>query len=464
MQQKVTFGRIMILGFALFAMFFGAGNLILPPALGKICGGNWFFGFLMYIVVDAGLAVMALLAFVRAKGDIMAETSRQLTPAVGFLLTFLNTLCLGPLIAIPRTASTTFEIAIKPLLTKQQEASAMVNGVPAEVMAEGPAPWVSWVFGAVYFGIVLFLCIKPGKVVDIIGKILSPVMLVALLILIAIGVLHPLGEVGAPAPLSESLSAGLLAGYQTMDMLGALLLGVVALLSVRESGITEERDQIKMIACGGVIASVGLFIVYCGLSYLGATATDAKFNGLVENRTQLLIEITHDLVGSYGQILLGLIVAAACLTTAIGLVSSCAKNFEEITGDKLPYKPTLFAVIFFSFMLSNLGTEMILSIAAPILNVIFPIYIMLVFLSFLPERIRMNTYAAPLGAGFAMIVSVLTELDSRFPSMDLYTLRLPLAQFGLGWLVPSVAAAVIGGVIGRFIPRGVERAENAEKK
>lgn len=464
MQQKLTFSKIMVLGFALFAMFFGAGNLILPPALGKICGGNWFFGFLMYIIVDAGLAVVALLAFVRAKGDFMAETARQLTPKTAFLLTFLNTLCLGPLIAIPRTASTTFEIAIKPLITSQPQASPMVNGVPAEVLAEGPAPWVSWVFGAAYFGLVVFLCIRPGKVVDIIGKILSPVMLVALLILIVVGLIHPLGPVDTSAPLSEALSGGLLAGYQTMDMLGALLLGVVALLSVRESGITDERDQIKAIAFGGIIAAAGLFIVYCGLSYLGATASDAKFNALVENRTQLLIEITHDLVGSYGQMLLGLIVAAACLTTAIGLVSSCSKSFEEITGGKLPYKPTMFVVIFFSYMLSNLGTEMILSIAAPILNVIFPIYIMLVFLSFLPERIRMNTYAAPLGAGFALIVSVLTELDSHFPSMDLYMLKLPLAQFGLGWLIPSVAAAVVGGIIGRFISRGNAQAAISEKK
>ena len=436
MRQKLTFGKILVLGFALFAMFFGAGNLILPPALGTICGSNWFFGFLMYIVVDAGLSVIALLAFVRARGDFMAEVSRQLSPKTAFLLTFLNTLCLGPLIAIPRTASTTFDIAIKPMLGKD------------------PAAWTSWAFGLVYFGLVAFLCIRPGKVVDIIGKILSPVMLVALLALIVLGLIKPLGPIVPAASLSEALSGGLSAGYQTMDMLGAVLLGVIALLSVRESGITDEKQQVKAVALGGLIAALGLFIVYCGLAYLGATVSrDAVMKVLAQkDRSALLIDITFRLVGSFGQVLLGVIVAAACLTTSIGLVSACSKNFEEITGGKLAYKPTMFAVIGVSYLLSNLGTEMILSIAAPVLSVIFPIYIMLVFLSFCSERIRTQTYAAPMSAGLALIVTVVTEIDAVL-SADLYASHLPLAEYGLGWLIPALLAAIVGGLIGVRFPR-----------
>ncbi|MBO4914609.1 MAG: branched-chain amino acid transport system II carrier protein [Oscillospiraceae bacterium] len=437
MNNKASFGKIMVLGFALFAMFFGAGNLILPPALGTICGSNWFFGFLMYIVVDAGLAVVALLAIVRAKGNFMTEAALQLTPKSAFLLTFLNTLCLGPLIAIPRTAATTFEIAVCP------------------VLKDDPAPWVSWVFGAVYFGVVAFLCIKPGKVVDIIGKILSPVMLVALTILIVIGIVTPIGPIVPAATFSEALSGGLSAGYQTMDMLGAVLLGIIALVSVRESGITDEKQQIKMVASGGFIAAIGLFLVYCGLAYLGATSSgDVVLKVLAaKDRSALLVDITQRLVGSYGQALLGLIVAAACLTTAIGLISSCSQNFEDITNGKLPYKPTMLVVIFISFVLSNLGLETILSIAAPILEIIFPIYIMLVFISFLPLHIRENTYAPILGACFAMVISILTVLDGRFPDVGIYALELPLGEYGLGWLLPSVAASVLGGVVGRFIPR-----------
>lgn len=436
MKQKLSFGKILTLGFALFAMFFGAGNLILPPALGTVCGENWFSGFLMYILIDAGLSVIALLAFVKVQGGFSSSIAKQLTPKTAFVLTFVNTLFLGPLIAIPRTAATTFDIALRPFLG-------------------ATAPWATWVFGAVYFGLVALLCLRPGKVVDIIGKILSPLMFVALMVLIVVGILFPMDEIVPQAAKCESISFGLKSGYQTMDMLGAVLLGVIALLSVKESGFTDTKSQMKMVGFGGVIAGLGLFTVYGGLSYLGATASgNPEMVALAgSDRPGLLIRMTERLVGPYGSLLLGLIVAAACLTTAIGLVSACSQNLCEITDGKLPYKPTMFAMIGISYLLSNLGTEMILTIAAPVLNVIFPIYIVLVFLSFLPERIREKTYAAPMGTGLALIVSVLTELDQLFPQLVLNTEALPLAEFGLGWLLPAFGAALIGGLIGAVIPR-----------
>ena len=436
MKQKISFGQIIVLGFALFAMFFGAGNLILPPALGTVSGSNWFYGFLMYILADAGLSVIALLAFVKAHGGFAHAISRQLTPKTAFLLNFLNALCIGPLIAIPRTAATTFDIALRPLLKM-------------------PAPWVSWAFGAVYFGLVALLCLRPGKVVDIIGKLLSPLMFVLLLVLIGLGIAHPLGEIVPAATLSGALSDGLRAGYQTMDMLGAVLLGVIALLSVQESGVSDTKRQMQLVGFGGLVSAVGLFVVYCGLAYLGATVSgDTAMMALAKtDRPTLLIMITYYLAGPYGRLLLGVIVAAACLTTAIGLTSACSQSFTDITGGRLPYRPTMLVVIVVSFVLSNLGTETILGIAAPVLNVIFPIYIMLVFLSFLPERIREHTYAPPFGAALALIVTVVTEIDLMFPSVPLHADRLPLADYGLGWLLPAVAASVVGGVIGTFFPR-----------
>lgn len=442
MNQKISFGKILVLGFALFAMFFGAGNLILPPALGAICGGNWVSGFLMYILVDAGLSVVALLAFIKARGGFAHTVARQLTPKTSFWLTFLNTLCLGPLIAIPRTAATTFDIGVRPLLGSVE-------------------PWMSWVFGLVYFGIVAVLCIRPGKVVDIIGRIMSPLMLAALLLLIGIGIVSPLGDIEQSAPLCTSLSHGLRAGYQTMDMLGAVLLGVIALLSVQESGITDTKTQMHAVGLGGLIAALGLFIVYGGLSYLGASVSgDSAMLALAESdRPGLLLEITLRLTGPWGRLLLGLIVTAACLTTAIGLISSCSQNFTEITDGKLPYMPTMIGTIIISYVLSNLGTEMILNIAAPVLNIIFPIYIMLVFISFLPERISERTYAAPFGAGFALIVNLVTELSIHFPLCQRCIDRLPLVEYGLGWLMPSLIAALIGGLIGTFFPRKSRAAE-----
>lgn len=437
MNDKLSFGKVFVLGFALFAMFFGAGNLIFPPALGIVTGTNWMISFLAFILADAGLAILALLSFFRCHEGFQNSISIQLDKVTSFLLILFNTLCIGPFIAIPRTAATTFDIAVKPLL-----------GVSF------PA-WTSWAAGAVYFALVLILCLRPGKVVDIIGKVLSPAMFVGLLVLIALGVLHPMGQAAPGASSMGAVKLGLESGYQTMDMLGALLFAVVTLTSVREIGITSPKKQFRLVALAGLVAAFALFLVYGGLTYLGASISGER--GLAANalndRAGLLVHIVQRLVGPAGTLLLGFIVTAACLTTSIGLASACAQNIQELTRGKLSYRPVLIGIILFSYVMSNLGTTAILNIAGPILNVIFPVFIMLVVLSFLPKRINQETYSAPYGALCAFIVTVLTEIGSYIQPLKLLMARLPLASVGLGWLVPSLIAAAVGASVGAFVPR-----------
>ena len=447
MNDKLSFGKVFVLGFALFAMFFGAGNLIFPPALGIVTGTNWMISFLAFILADAGLAILALLSFFRCHEGFQNSISIQLDKVTSFLLILFNTLCIGPFIAIPRTAATTFDIAVKPLL-----------GVSF------PA-WTSWAAGAVYFALVLILCLRPGKVVDIIGKVLSPAMFVGLLVLIALGVLHPMGQAAPGASSMGAVKLGLESGYQTMDMLGALLFAVVTLTSVREIGITSPKKQFRLVALAGLVAAFALFLVYGGLTYLGASISGER--GLAANalndRAGLLVHIVQRLVGPAGTLLLGFIVTAACLTTSIGLASACAQNIQELTRGKLSYQPVLIGIILFSYVMSNLGTTAILNIAGPILNVIFPVFIMLVVLSFLPKRINQETYSAPYGALCAFIVTVLTEIGSYIQPLKLLMARFPLASVGLGWLVPSLIAAAVGAFVGAFVPRR-HRSLHREKK
>jgi len=447
MNDKLSFGKVFVFGFALFAMFFGAGNLIFPPALGIVTGTNWMLSFLIYILADAGLAILALLAFFRCQEGFQNSISLQLDKTTSFLLILFNTLCIGPFIAIPRTAATTFDIAVKPLL------GATVPG------------WASWVTGGIYFALVLVLCLRPGKVVDIIGKVLSPTMFVALLVLIAMGILHPLGKVAPGSSPMGAVKLGLESGYQTMDMLGSLLFAVVTLTSVQQAGITEPKKQFRLVALAGLVAAFALFVVYGGLSFLGASLSGER--GLAANalndRAGLLVLIVRRLVGPAGTLLLGFIVTAACLTTSIGLASSCSQNIEELTRGKLPYRPVLIGILLFSYVMSNLGTTAILNIAGPILNVIFPVFIMLVILSFFPKRIGQETYSAPYGALCAFVVTVLTEIGSYIQSLKLLMARLPLASVGLGWLIPSLIAAAIGAFVGAFVPRKHRSLNRAEK-
>ena len=193
-----TVRDIIVVGFALFAMFFGAGNVIFPPYLGVEAGPEWLGGFSAYFIADIGLAMCAVFALLRV-GSSEAVTARLGKVPAAILMSALI-LCIGPMVAIPRTAATTFEMAIVP----------NISGVS------------SVVFSIIFFAIILFLCIRQSAVVDIVGAILTPLLLVGLAVIIIKGVATPLGEISLTPNADNVILGGIKAGYQTMDALAAL--------------------------------------------------------------------------------------------------------------------------------------------------------------------------------------------------------------------------------------------------
>ena len=309
--MSIKFKDIVVIGFALFAMFFGAGNLIFPPFLGVISGTKWFVSFMAFLFADGGLALLGVIAATGTQGDMMAFFGRA-GKKLGIVIASLTILCIGPFVAIPRTAATTYEIGI----------------VPNFGHSLSPI-----VFAIIFFVIVLVLTIKPSKVVDIIGAFLTPVLLICLAVLIIKGIVSPLG-----APLDRTLVdnvfiSGINDGYQTLDgMAGAVFAGIV-IASVKQKGYTEKKVLVKATILAGIVAVVGLALVYGGLTYLGATVSP-QYDNTVE-RTTLVISITQAILGGPGKVILGLVVGLACLTTAIGLTSACGNYFSDLTEGKL---------------------------------------------------------------------------------------------------------------------------------
>ena len=237
----------LVIGFALFSMFFGAGNVIFPPYLGLESGPEWLLGFLSYFLADIGLALLAMFAILR-QGSPDGITAR-IGKVPSTVLMCAIVLCIGPMLAIPRTAATTYETSLAPLVS-------------------GFSPVL---FSALFFLLILLLCVRETAVVDIVGKILTPALLIGLLVLIVVGVVNPIGPVGEH-PLVENVAAtGIEAGYQTMDVLAAIVFGYIILKSAREKGHTESRAQIRVISGASLVAGAGLLVVYLGLTYLGAT-------------------------------------------------------------------------------------------------------------------------------------------------------------------------------------------------
>ena len=425
---------VIILGFALFAMFFGAGNLIFPPFLGVISGSNWLVGFGGFILADVGLSLLAIVSASKCNGEVNTVLSRS-GKTLGIILGSAIMICLGPLLAIPRTAATTFEMGIKPLFN-------------------GFSPIL---FSIIFFGITFVLTIKPSKVVDIIGQFLTPALLIALGVLIVKGIISPLGEMGPTSINGNLFSEGVKQGYQTMDALGAVSLSAVMMLSLSNKGYKDENQKTKITLKAGIVAAIGLILVYGGLTYLGATVSKVYGQDVVQ--TSLIVQITASLLGNTGKIILAIIVMLACLTTAIGLTSATAQFFEKTTNGKLKYELIVTVVCIFSAIVSNFGVSTIITFSGPILDIIYPATVVLIIMNLFANRIKNNNIFK--GATYtALLVSVVTILNNMGIINIPFINKLPLSSIGFNWVLP----VLIGAIIGSFIKKPDDKGKDLKIK
>ncbi|WP_131026592.1 branched-chain amino acid transport system II carrier protein [Clostridioides difficile] len=418
-EKQINFKDVIVIGFALFAMFFGAGNLIFPPYLGVLSGSSWLVAFIGFLFADGGLALLAVIAATKFNGDtskMFSRAGKGLSIALGCAMV----ICIGPLLAIPNT---TYEMGILPTI------------------GSGISPVI---FSIVFFALVLVLTIRPSKVVDIVGSILTPALLIALAVLIVKGIVSPLGEIRDSSLIQNVFAEGITQGYQTMDALAASVFASIIIMSVIAKGYTGEKEKMKATISAGVIAVIGMALVYGGLCYLGATVSQQY--GQDVQQTALIVAITAALLGTTGKILLAIIVALACLTTAIGLSSAAGQYFSTLTDGKLKYEHIVIVVCVFSAIISNFGVSTIIQFSSPILSMVYPATITLVILALFSNKIK-NDNVFKCAAYMALLVSVLTVATSFGIKIPLVN-SLPFASLGFNWIVP----VVIAGIIGNFIP------------
>lgn len=431
--RKKSFSDVVVIGFTMFAVFFGAGNLIFPPYLGMTAGKDWFVGFLCFILADAGLAIMTVMSVMEGDGTITSCLSRMGRGASKLVATIAMA-CVGPLICIPRTAATTYEMGILPLVPGMN----------------------SWVFSAIFFVTVFLLTVRPSKVVDIIGKFLTPLMLLTIAVLVIKGVVSPIGPIRPDSLAGSVAKEGFLAGYQTMDVLGALAITIVLVDNISQKGYEKKGEKQRVMFRSGLVAAAGLFAVYCGLTYLGATASSMDLGHV--NQAGLVVLVTELLLQKFGVALLALIVIFACMTTAIGLTSSSAEYFHKMSGGKLSYKALVGAFCVFSMVVSNVGITAIINIASPILDIIYPVLLTQIVLTFFSGRIKKDSVYKGAALG-ALIVCIAGVAESRGAPLG-FVHSLPLASIGLNWILP----AALGGLIGHFVPSKTQTQASAENR
>lgn len=414
---------ICVIGFALFSMFFGAGNVIFPPYLGLSCGRDWFLGFACYYLADIGLALVALFAVLHSGSP--ENMTRRIGKVPSTLLLSAIILCIGPMLAIPRTAATTYEMSVAPLIS-------------------GVSPVI---FSFLFFGVILLLCLRESAVVDIVGKVLTPLLLLGLLILIIKGVLDPIGPVPDRVLVESVPITGIEAGYQTMDVLAAVIFGIIILKSAQAKGYTSPKDQVRVVAGAGLVAGAALLVVYLGLTYLGVTTS--SFFDLSVLRTFLVTSIVRSLMGDTGILLFSVVVALACITTAVALVSCAASFFSKLSGGKLRYTWLTVIICLFSAVVSNLGLDTIVSIASPILNIVYPPTLVLIVLSFFDRRISSDRVFRFAAAG-ALLYSALETFSASFGISLPFLAQMPLSSVCMDWILPAAICGLLGYLFGRL--------------
>ena len=431
-KKSGLFADSLVIGFALFAIYFGAGNLIFPPHLGVRTGHLWFLSFVCYFITDMGLSIVAIIAAAKFNADVKELTS-PIGKKAALALCTANIICLGPALAIPRTAATTFELGIAPLTNMS------VDNTAARA-----------IFSIIFFAVVFLLTIRPSKVVDIVGKVLTPVLLVSLVILIAQGLISPRGSISDPIS-QDVIKDGFYNGYQTLDLMGSMFFAVIIVNAARDKGYKDKKSSIRITCIASTLAAVLLFVIYAGLCYLGAT-TGTQWLGEVANGSMnqagLLIAIINSLLGKPGMLLLAIVVTFACLTTAIGLTSATSEYFYETSHGKIKEIWSSTAICIISALVCNLGLSKIISFSAPILLLLYPLTVLLVLLSYLRKKIT-NRNAYILSSVVTLIISIMECLGSNFGFQNLLdiTQSIPLAEYGFCWLIPAAIAFVVGMLI-----------------
>ncbi|MBM7870144.1 LIVCS family branched-chain amino acid:cation transporter [Clostridium pascui] len=413
----------LIIGLALFAMFFGSGNLIFPPYLGKTVGSDFFTAILGFVITGVGLPLMGILACAKINGT-FKEISSPISKVFSIIVTTSIILAIGPMLAIPRTAATTYELSVLPLFPN-------VRMLPVII---------------IYFIITLVFVLRPSSLIDNIGKLLTPLLLVILLVIIAKGVLSPIGPI-VNTNVKNVFSTSLIEGYQTMDAIASVIFSSIILSSVRAKGYSKVSDIIKITSLAGIIAVIGLGVIYGGLLYLGSQTVSIFPQDIT--KTQLVTDIVQRVLGNTGIIFLSIVVALACLTTSIGLTSSAAKYFSDLFNNKVSYTFNAIIISVISILISLLGVDTIVALAVPILQILYPIVMVLVILTLMSKLVRNNSVLKAT-VYTTLAISILDNLKNigfTISPIVNFISYIPLSRQGFSWVIPALISFIISSLV-----------------
>jgi len=424
-RQLLPLAAIIVISSALFSGHFGVGDTIFPPILGREAGQSWLVAAMGYGIINSLGVLIAYLAVSMQQQTLLQMASKTLGRWFGVVFTTMSMLIIGPVFILPRVSSATHEMAVELFFPK----------------------FPLWATLLIFFGLNFVVAYNRAKVIDTMGKLLAPVLIVFMAILVIKGIVSP--EASAQATgMQHPLSEGVLNGYNTMNALGAALFGGWVLKDLALRGITDKKEQAKNLIYIGPIVAVLLLIASTGLTYLGAStgfAYDAEIGILTVN-------IAEGLLGIFGKAVFAVLLALACFTTSVGLTSTAGDVFMELTGGKLKYEVTVGLSSLVGFLLGLFGLSKIIQYTTPWLMLLYPALVVILLSNLLPRFNRVKNAVAA-GVVTAMLFSVgdfLAGLGLEGNIFISQVSRLPLGDQGMGWIIPTV---VVFAVVQLLFPK-----------
>ncbi|MGF1732390.1 branched-chain amino acid transport system II carrier protein [Photobacterium kasasachensis] len=419
--------NIAALGFMTFAMYLGAGNLIFPPFLGLQAGEHFAAGMAGFLLTGVGLPALALVIVALVKGSDNLTAALPKPAATSFwVMVFI---VIGPAFVIPRAITVAYQFSFAPFI--------------------GEAALLP--FTAFFCLAVIMFALYPGKLVDTLGKWLTPVLVVILTVLAATALLSPGGDVlAASGPYQDKAFAeGLTQGYMTMDALGSIGFGWIIFRAIREMGVECPKATAKYTLMAAVMYAVAMALVYLSLAYIGSTSADLGTS--FGNGGEILTAFTLVNYGALGSVLLGAVMILACLTTAIG-VTTAGSEFYSRTFQPVTYQRSVWVTMLVAGLVANLGLEQLLAITLPVVVALHPVAIALLLIA--PLRRRLTTSAVmaavvtALGFGCVDALHILGKMPA---GIDAWLVQyLPLYSDYAGWVIPSLVVIALGVMRNRF--------------
>lgn len=441
MDKRLSLSSYIFIGSMLFGLFFGAGNLIFPVHMGQEAGTNILPATLGFLVTGIGLPFLGVVAIGVSKSDGLFDLASRVHPIYGIFMTVALYMTIGPFFALPRTGTVSYEIGIAPYLPSQYQTIGLL------------------LFTVIFFAIALAFSMKPTKILIWVGKILNPLFLVFLAILIVTAFLKPMGVISEAAVhgnyVTEPFITGFTQGYNTMDALASLAFGIIVVQTIKGLGVRNPSNIAIDTIKSGIVSVILMAVIYGSLAYIGATSV-GQFE-VSENGGIALAQIAQHYFGSFGSVLLAIIVTVACLKTAIGLITACSETFCEMFPNSFSYQTYVILFTLLACGIANVGLTKIISLSIPVLMFLYPLAITLIFLALLSPLFKNRQVVYVTTTIFTIFVSIadgLNALPAGIKSISFidnilafYSRYLPLFDIGMGWVFPAILGLIIGWII-----------------